>query len=308
MLSEKYQFPDSTLDDGLKKIVAEVTGQQIVRTMIVEGGNKTHKKHIKVSLSDGNVLLVKKCDPNQMQMLRTIMGTYVIPQFQKVIAEYQLNSDICYMLLEWKDGTIITDSSEEHFDGNLQTAVAAIKKIHNDTQCQEKVRIDNSFIDEIESKTYLSRDEKKIIIQYVLSNLHYLNDRFKSIIHGDLHLQNILITNSGAMFIDLDDVCWGDPFEDLVYAANLHGMKSEAYPYYTFLEHYFDNKIPDEFWPIVNVYSIKKAMHIIEDEINRSQNHRSILSMSSILREHDYMSQDEPRWFKIFLKDRAERR
>ena len=302
MFSEKYKLPDSTLDDGLKKIVAEVTGQQIVRTMIVEGGNKTQKKHIKVSLSDGNMLLVKKCDPNQMQMLRTIMGTYVIPQFQKVIAEYQLNSDICFMLLEWKDGKLITDSSEELFDGNLQTAVAAIKKIHNDTQCQEKVRIDSSFIDEIESKTYLSRDEKKIIIQYVLSNLHYLNDRFKSIIHGDLHLQNILITNSGAMFIDLDDVCWGDPFEDLVYAANLHGMKSEAYSYFMFLEYYFDNKIPEEFWPIVNVYSIKKAMHIIEDEINRSQNHRSILSMSSILREHDYMSQDEPHWFKIFSK------
>lgn len=302
MFSEKYKLPDLPLDDGLKKIVVEVTEQEIVRTTIVEGGNKTHKKHIKVSLANGNMLLVKKCDPKQMQMLKTIMRTYMIPQFQKVIGEYQLDSDVCYMLLEWKDGIIIADSSQELFDGNLQIAAAAIKKIHNDTQSQEKVRIDNSFIDEIESKTYLTRNEKKIIIQYVLSNLHYLNGRFKSIIHGDLHLQNILMTNLDVVFIDLDDVCWGDPFEDLVYAANLHGMKSEAYSYFMFLEYYFDNKIPEEFWPIVNVYSIKKAMLIIEDEINRSQNHRSILSMSSILREHDYMSQDEPHWFKTFAK------
>ena len=28
--------------------------------------------------------------------------------------------------------------------------------------------------------------------------------------------------------------------------------------YFMLLEYYFDNKIPEEFWPIVNVYSIKK--------------------------------------------------
>lgn len=300
MFSEKYKLLDLTLDDGLKKIVAEVAGREIVTATLVEGGNKTHIYHLKASLSDGSMLLIKKCDPKQLQLLKTILGTYKIPQFQKVIGEYQLNSDICYVILEWKDGIIIADSSQELFDCNLQIAATAIRKIHNDTQCKEKVRIDNSFINEIENKPYLTRDEKRIINQYVLSNLHYLNGRFKSIIHGDLHLKNILMTNSDVVFIDLADVCWGDPFEDLVYAANLHGMKNEAHSYFMFLEYYFDNKIPEEFWPIVNVYSIKKAMLIIEDEINRSQNHRSILSMSSILREHDYMSQNEPHWFKTF--------
>ena len=302
MLIDECKLPNSTLDDVLKNMVGKVTAQEIVRTTIVEGGNKTHKKHIKVSLSDGNMLLIKRCNPKQMQMLKSIMGEYMIPQFQKVLGGCQLDSDVCYMLLEWKDGTLISDSSQELFDGNLQIASAAIKKIHNDTQRQEKVRIDNSFIDEIENKSYLTKDEKKIIIQYVLSNLHYLNGRNKSVIHGDLHLHNILMVNSDVVFIDLDDVCWGDPFEDLVYAANLHGTKNEVYPYFMLLEYYFDNKIPEEFWPIVNVYSIKKAMCIIEDEIKRNQNHSSHLSVSSILREHDYMSQDEPNWFKTFAK------
>lgn len=302
MFINKCKLPNSTLDDVLKKMVEKVTEQEIVRTTIVEGGNKTHKKHIKVLLSNGKMLLIKRCNPKQIQMLKSIMDTYMIPQFQKVLGGCQLDPDVCYMLLEWKDGTIISDSSQEFFSGNLQIAAATIKKIHNDTQCQEKVRIDDSFIDEIESKSYLTRDEKRIIIQYVLSNLHYLNGRNKSVIHGDLHLRNILVANSDVVFIDLDDVCWGDPFEDLVYAANLHGAKSEAYPNFMLLEYYFDNKIPEEFWPIVNVYSIKKAMCIIEDEITRNQNHSSYLSMSSILREHDYMSRDEPNWFKTFAK------
>lgn len=301
-VGDKSKLPDLILEDDLKKIVAEVTGREIVRTSIVEGGNKTHKQHIKVYLSDGSMLLVKKCDPKQTQMLKTIMDKYPIHQFQRILGEYQLGSGVCYTLLEWKEGIIISDSREELFEGNLQIAAAAIKKIHSDTQCQDKVKIDNNFIDEIERKTYLTNDEKKIIIQYVLSNLHYLNGRFKSIIHGDLHLQNILMTNSNVVFIDLDDVCWGDPFEDLVYAANLHGMKNEAYSYFMLLDYYFEHKIPEEFWPIANVYSIKKAMLIIEDEINRSPNHKSTLSMSSILREHDYMSQDEPHWYKTFAK------
>lgn len=128
MLINKCKLPNSKLDDVLKKMVEKVTAQEIVRTTIVEGGNKAPKKHIKVSLSDGNMLLIKRCNPKQMQMLKSIMGTYMIPQFQKVLGGWQLDPDVCYMLLEWKDGTIISDSSQELFDCNLQIAAAAIKK------------------------------------------------------------------------------------------------------------------------------------------------------------------------------------
>ena len=59
MFINKCKLPNSTLDDVLKKMVEKVTEQEIVRTTIVEGGNKTHKKHIKVLLSNGKMLLIK---------------------------------------------------------------------------------------------------------------------------------------------------------------------------------------------------------------------------------------------------------
>lgn len=84
---------------------------------------------------------------------------------------------------------------------------------------------------------------------------------------------------------------------DLVYAGNLHYTRSENYHYYMFLQYYFDGKIPEDFWPTVNIYSIAKALDIMDYEQKKCTGEPVQLSMKSFLHNHDNMQTDPAKWY-----------
>lgn len=298
-------LPGQKPNNQQKQVIEKTLGQKITSIEVVTGGNRSRKPHIKITLYDGRQLLLKKGNSEQLLLLKQIDEMYPTLHLQSIAGVCRFSQDECYALLEWKDGVILGDTNKnrDNSDNSVLVAANALKELHRITRSEEIVRIDDSYIELINSKEYLSKDEKEMITQYISSNLHFLNGRYKSIIHGDLHLQNILLTDSAEIvFIDLDDIRLGDPIEDLVYAANLHGLDNEDYLYYLFLQQYFDMEIPEDFWPIVNIYSIKKAMIIIEDEMRRNQNQKSYLSMSSLFHQHSNMTLDEPLWFRTITE------
>lgn len=288
--------------DNLLEMIELETGQKIINTAVINGGNRIKKQHLKVTFADGDSLLLKKCKMSQTQIhrLREICN-YAIPQFQKVVAVYPVAVDEYYILMEWKEGFLLNEycckTVRDEFTNSLREAAMALRCIHENTKTKKKVNITLDRVNDIKNKAFLTTEQKEVIIQYITSNLPCLNNRYESIIHGDLHLANILVADKGVIFLDLDDVGFGDPFMDLVYAAHLHYSKKELLQYYYFLQYYFNNKIPKEFWRIVNVYSLIKAMNIIEAEIRNSETHTPVLSIASLLSEHDNMTYDEPNWF-----------
>ena len=154
-------------------------------------------------------------------------------------------------------------------------------------------------VERILDQEFLKPEIKELLLSYMISKLPLINSRFPTIVHGDMHIGNILITKADdIVFIDLDDVRFGDAFIDLVYAANIILSKEEYSTYYLFLKYYFDDKLPQEFWPVVNFYSICKAIMIMKEEVLNSVNGQPILSIDSFIQQHDGLKKEEPYWYK----------
>ena len=117
--------------------------------------------------------------------------------------------------------------------------------------------------------------------------LPLVNSRYKTVVHGDMHIGNILITeDEDVVFIDLDDVRFGDPFIDLVYASNIIFSKTEYHTYYLFLKYYFGGILPQDFWPVVNFDG------------------NPVFYMDSLICQHDGFQQEDPLWYReIRYKD-----
>lgn len=285
----------------LKRIELE-TGQHICNVTTIHGGNQVRKEHLMVSLTNERKILIKKIrmSRNDLQRFESITSLNIVG-FQQVLSIIPDGNDDYYIVTEWIDGILLGDIDNGLTNSEklkwLYRAAEKLRMIHATTKTQQISNITLNQINSINTKPYLLPDEKRIIIEYVSKHLQLLNKRHHSIIHGDFHLNNVLVAEDRTVFLDLDDIGYGDPYMDLVYAANLQYQRQEQSSYYLFLHYYFNNNIPDEFWPIVNVYSLAKAMRIIEEEIRNSETHKPILSMSSVLKEHKNMTQQIPSWF-----------
>lgn len=286
----------------LLKMAEEETGQQVSDAVFVQGGNSIKKEHLRISLSDGKKILIKKyhMSPFRLKEMAEI-NRLNIDCFQKLLSVHSTDEDEGYLLMEWNEGIPLNDDSYEpdsyRMREDVHKAAKALHHLHETTKTQKIITVTTDDVNTINEKLYLTSEQKRILIDYITSNIHLINGRCRSVTHGDLHLANILIKDSQVVFLDIDDIGYGDPYMDLVYAANLQYTRKEQLRYYLFLQYYFDHEIPDEFWRIVNCYSLIKGMGIIESEIRKSQNQNAVLSIDSLFKEHENMTQQEPNWF-----------
>lgn len=289
------------INELLKMAEAE-TGQQVSNVVFVQGGNSIKKKHLRVSLSNGEIILLKKYHMNLFRLKELIeISSLNIDCFQKLLSVHSTGEDEGYFLMEWNEGIPLNDDRYESDSYRMREAVhkaaKALRHLHETTKTQKTITVTINDVNKINEKLYLTSEQKRILIDYITSNIHLINGRCRSVTHGDLHLANILIQNSRVVFLDIDDVGYGDPYMDLVYAANLQYTKREQLRYYLFLQYYFNYEIPGEFWRIVNCYSLIKGMGIIESEIRKSKNQNAVLSIDSLFKEHENMTRQEPNWF-----------
>ena len=298
------------INELLKMAEAE-TGQRISDPVFVQGGNSIKNEHLKVTLSDGKKVLIKKyhMSPHRLKEL-TEISSLNIDCFQKLISLHPTGEDEGYMLLEWNEGIPLSDDSYEsdsdRMREDVRKAAEALRHLHESTKTRNIISVTVDDVYTINEKQYLTPEQKSILTGYITSNIHLINGRYRSVTHGDFHLANILIHDSRAVFLDIDDIGYGDPYMDLVYAANLQYTRKEQLRYYLFLQYYFDHKIPSEFWRIVNCYSLIKGMGIIESEIRKSKDQNAVLSIDSLFREHENMTRHEPNWFLKFSNDRRQ--
>ena len=286
----------------LFKMIEDETGQKVRDAVFVKGGNSIKKEHLRVSLPDGKKILLKKyhMSPFRLKEL-TEISSLNIDCFQKLLSVRSTGKDEGYLLMEWNEGIPLSDDSYEsdsyRMREDVYKAAKALRHLHETTKTQKIITITTDDVNTINEKLYLTSEQKRILIDYITSNIHLINNRCQSVTHGDLHLANILMQDSRVVFLDIDDVRYGDPYMDLVYAANLQYTRREQLRYYLFLQYYFDNEIPSEFWRIVNCYSLIKGIYIIESEIRKSQDQNAVLSIDSLFKEHENMTQQEPNWF-----------
>ena len=159
--------------------------------------------------------------------------------------------------------------------------------------------IPENCVEKIVKQDFLAPEIQRLLLSYLIGKLPIVNSRNRTIVHGDVHTGNILITeDEDVVFIDLDHVRFGDPYMDLVYASNLIGSRTDRNTYYAFLKDYFETGIPRDFWPVVNFYSICKAIVIMKAEREPGANGKRMLSIERLIQQHGGFKEEEPRWYR----------
>ena len=264
--------------------------------------SKGEKYHVKLIDQDGNGYSYKEIQmiPDRSRTFRQILSME-IPVFQKVHSLLERGENKYGILSEWVDGKSLDPSlwrsEEDGLLSGIRDAALALRKLHQSCKTEIKRSITMEAAERVIGRSCLSAEEKETILCYIRKHLPLLSQRCLTVVHGDLHLKNIMRSGDQTIFIDLDDVKYGDAYMDLVYAGNLHYTCTENDHYYMFLHYYFDGKLPEDFWPTVNIYSISKALEIINYEKEQCAGDSVRLSMSSFLKNHDHMQTDPAKWY-----------
>ncbi len=231
-----------------------------------------------------------------------------IPGFQKIIHICSANTINEYWVLsEWVPGNtispvFISKQNEEH-KGQIKKVADILRNIHLTNQTNETAFWTEDSLRSILNCSFLNKNTQELLLSYMVDKLPIIQSRHCTIVHGDMHLRNIIVREDGNItFIDMDDIQYGDPYIDFVYASNLIRSADEYYTYYLLLNYYFENEIPADFWSIVNFYSIIKAINIMTSEAERSVDGLPILSMDGLISQHKGFMVEQPLWYSKLHK------
>lgn len=232
-----------------------------------------------------------------------------ISGFQKVIMVCRAinNNNEYWVLNEWVSGntfcSIMPSLKKDEQKRKIKQIAESLREIHTENQIESAVVLEADTLINFLQCRFINRNTQKLLLSYMLDKLPAIQKRHCTIVHGDFHIGNIILTeDDGITFIDMDDIRYGDPYIDLVYASNLICSDDEYYTYYLLLNYYFANNIPTEFWPIVNFYSIIKAISIMESEAAMSVDGKPILSIEGLVKQHCGFVEEQPLWYTRLRK------
>lgn len=293
-------------------LIENGTGHTVrhVRTMHVNG-NKTGGVSILlpiVTLSDEDekeyTIKQLRMSQSRVEEYRTLCSMN-LEGLQKIPYIIPCGVQNYLILSEWIQGETLEHiilRGDTSYKSLASAAACRLRSVHQNMVVREHITITDDDLRNLIFFDYLSKSTEQMLFEYMSHLLPYVNARNHSIVHGDMHVGNMLLTDHGKIvFIDLDDITCGDPFLDMTYAANIIFNNRLQRFYHDFIIAYFDGKLPEHFWPVVNFYSIAKAIIIIKHEL-RSYQGKTLLSMERLIAEHKGLQQDEPEWFRAICK------
>ena len=222
------------------------------------------------------------------------------------VMEYQTldKERYSYAIIEYIEGTsldkVLTPENEE-FYGELVG-----KKLRDFHQVSSRqIDVKDKYLRSIEKKINRITDQKIDInldelIDYIEQNKQYLEGTTSSIIHGDFHPGNLILSEDDIYFIDLDVCKENHPYSDL--SSNADNSDYRKF-YSSLINSYFDNTPPEDFWRIYNLYGI---MYLL-DYILYAKREGMPLSIAEkqieeFLKNNNHFS-TEPSWYKVKRKE-----
>lgn len=164
-----------------------------------------------------------------------------------------------YSIIEWIDGV-----SLDKLLTNEKDSIKYAKLVSNELlrmhsiKPKESMDLYSKYIQSLNKKinrinSLLPHIDLKKLDSYARSNIDVLKGLKSSIVHGDFHPGNIIMSGDKPYMIDLDVCKQSSGIYDLASASVI-----ENYPafYYNLINNYFNGQIPDDFWKVFNLYSI----------------------------------------------------
>lgn len=279
---------------------------------IDKGLSGDRKFYIQTSTGEQFLLRISNADKyevkkNEFQRM-ILMAEHEIPMCTPIEFGISKTSEFIYMLLEWCDGENLENaihkiSHDKQYELGIQ-AGKILSKIHNvpvhNVDISENtwdIRY-RSFMDEsIKSfqSCNVSIDNADKIIDYFINNSNLLKSRSQCYIHGDYHLGNMMLCLDKVKIIDWEIHlynCYGDPWLDITMQETPHFSTG-------LIDGYFGEKIPQEFWHVLKLYSsisaissVPWAYYCYPEELDSR-----ILLCKNILHWYDNMKGLIPSWY-----------
>lgn len=241
----------------------------------------------------------------EFEMKRQVMELCV-PMCQPI--EFGICEDGVYSLQSWIDGKEAEDvipylSNTEQYTYGLE-AGRILQKIHSipapSNQEKWEVRFNRKIDRKIKGYTecQIKFDGADRMIYYINANRYLLKNRPQCYQHGDYHIGNMMIDNSGKLtVIDFNRSDFGDPWEEfnrIVWCVSKSPLFALG-----IVNGYFYCQVPMEFWKLLALYiasntlsSVYWAIQFGQTEIDTMLN-----QAKEVLEWYDNMENPIPTWY-----------
>ena len=218
----------------------------------------------------------------------------------------------CYSLSVWLDGEDVEKalpkmSEAEQYAAGLK-AGELLRKIHTIPAPENAEPWGTRFRRKIEHciNVYNANEFKsphvEPIIKYLYDNLHLVDARPQTFIHGDFWVANLMINSSGEIsVIDFNhsDAGYGDPWFELGYTMPWEGTVFHSHFFIALFRGHFGGEPPREFFQMIRYYYGSSALgalcDIAENQGDKREEH--IKSFENVVRCFGDFTDGVPTWY-----------
>ncbi|WP_145946830.1 phosphotransferase family protein [Paenibacillus sp. Y412MC10] len=216
--------------------------------------------------------------------------------------------DLCYLLLSYIPGVsgdvVLPGLAPE---AQLQQGAAAgreLRKIHQvipdvpidwAARRAEKYRKKKEMLREIGLRFHRQNDLEK----YIDDNLGLLEKSPVTFQHDDFHPSNLIFQHGClAGVIDFGRFDWGDPWEEFF---KLPKYTCQVSPYFAKGQvlGYFQDGIPDDFWPKYNLFVALNQHATLIGGIQHDRVQETLKKIERTIDTHDFQNGGPPAWYRL---------
>jgi len=232
----------------------------------VEKGWSDDKKY-HIITDKGNHLLLRNSDPITYEAKKEefeIIQKLSLLEFEMSKAiDMGLCKEGVYMLLEWIQGRDLEEAlktlvKREQYRLGYEAGVI-LKKIHDEKIAIEAFSWEEKFNRKMDKKilTYqncpLAYEKGQLFIDCIQRSRNLLANRPIALHHGDYHVGNMLLSQSGHIgIIDFNRFDYGDPWEE--FNRIVWDIKASHAFAAGRVDGYFQNDVPDDFFQLLALY------------------------------------------------------
>ena len=232
----------------------------------------------------------------------------------KPISFGKLNDEKIYTVLTYLEGVdsgeyISTLSNIEAYKLGKE-AGKILSKLHT---LNVEINSEDKWIDKFKAKMAKKYKALKecnleiegidIVISFVESNYHLMENRPLTFTHGDYHVNNMIANNSEIGIIDFEKNKIADPYDDL--KPFIWNVFVSEYFETGLINGYFNDNIPDDFFPVLKMYAAENFISFLPwaYKIGGESLKNAYKINKSTLEWYDNFKLTIPTWYKGIIEE-----